>query len=125
MSGLVTREVCRTCGVYRHLHPIARCERARLSWWWHRHLLSRHIVAFLWVHVVPSKARIRYCQHLANKGRCWCDLVDSFLRANLWDDWKSDYSGEWGCLCDFPLPWDATAPTPGRCYCTTAAEVSR
>ena len=37
------KPTCGRCGVYRHLHPTKRCAKPRLSFWWDRHFLWRHI----------------------------------------------------------------------------------
>ena len=112
--------VCGRCGVYRHLHPTERCEKSRRSYWWDEHLIRRHVAAWLWIHAIPSRLRWRIIERIASDRRDWCELVDTALRADQWGDWKDDYSGEWGCLCDFPLPWDAGPIRPGWCYCTPA-----
>jgi len=120
---------CGRCGVYRNLHPTSRCTKPRLSFWWDRHSLHRHILAWLWIHALTSSLRWRIAAHYndnAKRDLCWCDVAHSLTEADQWGDvdhgtytsrgTRHDYQGE-GCLCDFPLPTDAGAPQPGWCYC--------
>ena len=113
--------VCGRCGVYRHLHPRERCEKSRRSYWWDEHYLHRHAGAWLWIHAVPSRLRWRILERIASDRRDWCELADSALQADQWDEfYRNDYRGDMGCLCDFPMPWDAGPSRPGWCYCTPA-----
>lgn len=122
--AFATRVVCGRCGVYRHLHPIGRCDRPRVSWWWDRHSAARHVATAVWVHVLSSRTRWWIANRIASPQRDWCELVDSVTRADNWaNDWGPDYRGDQGCYCDFPLPLDAGPVRPGVCYCTPAGGV--
>jgi hypothetical protein len=117
------KPTCGRCGVYRHLHPTTRCTKPRLSFWWDRHSAADHVMAWLWIHALTSRLRWWICAQWSKRfGRDWCEVVDSAVRADNWSDWRGDYSGKWGCLCDFPLPHTAGAPRPGWCYCQPEAE---
>jgi hypothetical protein len=130
------KPTCGRCGVYRHLHPTDYgCEKPRLSFWWNRHSLARHVSAWAWIHTLPSRLRWAILRRVASERRDWCELVDSALYADRWEDedhgysksfgYGRDYRGEYGCLCDFPMPWDAGPSRPGHCYCPTPAELSQ
>lgn len=112
------RPVCGRCGVYRHLHPTARCAKPRREWWWDRHFLLRHVAGRLWL-TLPEKRRWDFVSwyHVRHPELCWCDLVD----AAYLDIKRDDYFKPWGCACDVPLPTDARPPRPFGCYCTPSA----
>ena len=115
--SFVERTTCGRCGVYRHLHPTRTgCQTPRLSWWWHRHYLHRHVLTRAWW-AMPERARwwVAARIHEARPHLCWCNLVDAVIDAQ--DDRRDDYRGEHGCACDAPLPIDAGLPRPGSCYC--------
>jgi hypothetical protein len=110
--------VCGRCGVYQNIHPTPRCAKPRREWPWDRHWLRRHVLAWLWIHALGRRARWAIGQYYAgHRARCWCSVFYSIHRADEWDDWRGDYSGDYGCLCDFPMPWSAGPPRPGWCYC--------
>jgi hypothetical protein len=96
---------------------------SRRQWWWDEHSAIHHVLAWAWIHVLPSRARWSIAQWYADhRGRCWCCVYDSVHRADEWADWRGDYEDP-GCLCDFPMPWDAGPPRPGYCYCPPSATV--
>ena len=108
--------------MYRRLHPVKWCKGFRASWWSDRHYLRSHVGVWLWVHVVPARARWAVAEWIGDRfDRCWCDLVDSCYRADDWDIWRNDYED----LCDFPAPWQAGKPRPGWCYCAPPPEQRR
>lgn len=109
----MSKSTCGRCGVYRHLHPRTNCERPRLSFWWDRHYLWRHIGARVWL-LLDDRRRMDICHRIwsRNERLCWCDFVD----AALLDDKRDD----WGCGCDVPLPVGIREPD-GRCYCPPPA----
>jgi hypothetical protein len=121
---------CGRCGVHRHLHPTTTCEKSRRSHWWDEHYLHRHIAAWLWINATPSRLRWRFLEWMNRNPdrRDWCQLADCALQADQWRDedhggyrtlgYGHDYRSPYGCLCEFPLPWDA-APPRGQCYCPT------
>ena len=128
---------CGRCGVYRHLHPTKNCAKPRLSFWWDRHLLLKHLTVPAWVHLIPSSLRWKILAHYNDNARrdiCWCDLTNSGVYADGWSDaaleggrvttrgYGRDYKGPDGCACDFPMPWEASAPRPGWCYCAPVTE---
>jgi len=107
------KPTCGRCGVYRHLHPTETCTKPRLSFWWDRHFLGRHLVGHVWL-ALSDKRRLTIASwwHGRHPRLCWCDLFNS-----AWLDFKKgDYRSP-GCACDVPLPVDARAPRPGWCYC--------
>jgi len=106
---------CGRCGVYRHLHPTARCERSRPSFWWDRHSLVRHVAGLLWL-ALPEKWRwdVVTRLHKRRPHLCWCQFVDA---AHL-SDKRGDYRRPWGCGCDVPLPSEVGEPRPSGCYCS-------
>lgn len=112
---------CGGCGVYRDLHPTRTCEKPRLSFWWDRHFLWRHLAGRAWL-ALPEKARWKVVgwiyDHQPNL--CWCDLVDAAYIAHKRDDFTDPH----GCACDIPLPFDARIPS-GNCYCPTDEEARR
>lgn len=111
------RPTCGRCGVYRHLHPTARCANPRLSFWWDRHSIRRHILGGVWLSL-SDRHRFTLAARYSDRhpDAHWCELVD----AAYLDDKRGDFGGEWGCLCDVPVPTDA-GPTRPDCYCTPAA----
>ena len=142
---LTPEDVCR-CGHYRELHYSGRyacqlryewsldrrprldsyrgrpdscasnCTRFRPARWIDEHSPWRHVIVPLWW-ALPARVRWRACEafdRLTKERLCWCNMVDSALRAD--PDYREDYSGDWGCPCSFPMPWDAG--TPYRCYCS-------
>lgn len=115
-----TRPTCGRCGTYRHLHPTQfGCVKPRLSFWWDRHSLGRHIAGRLWLALSDSqRMSIVDRLHARRPNLCWCEFVDSALLEGK----KGDYRGRWGCACDIPLPIGISEPTPGQCYCPTAEE---
>ncbi len=116
MTEATKKPTCGRCGVYRHLHPTRfGCEVPRLSYWWDRHSLVRHVAGRLWL-ALPEKRRwdIICWLYERHPDHCWCQYVDS---AYL-DIKKDDYRGDNGCGCDVPLPTQVGAPVYGSCYCT-------
>lgn len=114
MSDFHKRPVCGRCGVYRHLHPTAKCVKSRRSFWWDEHMPVRHVVGVAWL-ATPQDWRWNIVS-LFQKVRpdvCRCDLVEAVYL----DDKKDDYRGDYGCGCDVPRPSDAGKPRPGWCYC--------
>lgn len=106
------RPTCGRCGVYRDLHPTRfGCVKPRLSYWWDRHSLARHIASWLWLRL-DDRRRMNLCHRYWSRHNhlCWCEFVDSALL----DDKRDDYD----CGCDVPLPVGVREPEPGRCYCT-------
>jgi hypothetical protein len=123
MSG--RRPTCGRCGVYKHLHPIARCKGYRHSWWWNRHRLTKHVAVWAWIHLMRPSWRWSVCARMSEVGggwRDWCRIIDSALYADDWTWRRGDYSGAWGCLCDFPMPWETGARDYRGCYCSPARE---
>lgn len=112
--------ICGRCRVYKHLHPRANCPRPTTNWWWVEHSASRHVKAWVWLRL-SSRTRWQVIGwvHDRRPDLCWCDLVDSAVRAG--GEYRADYAGEWGCLCDVLLPTDAGPPRPGHCYCEPSA----
>jgi hypothetical protein len=102
---------CGRCGTYRDLHPRPHCEKPRLSFWWDRHDLRRHIAGRLWL-ALPEKRRwsIVAWYFERHPNLCWCDLVGAAYLDNMRDDFD--------CGCEVPLPTDAGEPIAGECYCT-------
>lgn len=123
INALIDPETCGSCGVYRSLHPIKTCVVPTTSWWWKRHYLHEHVLNWLWIHVLPSKARWWIADKLEGPNHHWCHLVDSCTRADD-KDWLRDYREPNGCLCEFPSFWKRIPrPTEG-CYCTPPPEVA-
>jgi hypothetical protein len=110
----IKRPTCGRCGVYRDLHPTKSCKKPRLSFWWDRHSLARHIAGHAWL-ALSDRQRFDIVGWLYKRqpNLCWCDFVNS---AYL-DDMRDDYRGDNGCACDVPLPVGVEEPRPGRCYC--------
>jgi hypothetical protein len=116
MTGESRHHTCGRCGVYRHLHPTARCTRPRLSFWWDRHSPVRAAAGTVWL-ALPEKVRWSVVRRMSDRRPelCWCDFVD----AAMLDSKKrtGDFDGRYGCHCDVPLPTDVRPPRPGECYC--------
>lgn len=107
------RKTCGNCGVYRDLHPVRLCQTPRLSFWWDRHNLGRHIIGALWL-AIPDRWRWSYAHHYADRHpeKCWCDIVNAAIVGRDRDDYRRPN----GCLCDVPIPQDSRLPV-GECYC--------
>lgn len=87
------------------------------AWWC-------HVLPWLWVHATPARLRIAACRwFLKHQHRDWCQLVNSWSLADLWDFCREDYVGPIQCLCAYPMPWHAGPPQPGWCYCPTPLEL--
>ena len=115
------KPTCGRCGVYRDLHPRKDCAKPRMSFWWDRHSLARHIAGHAWL-ALSDRQRLAIVDRIQkrNPKLCWCDFVHS---AYL-DDMREDYRGTNGCACDVPLPTDVSEPKPGWCYCTPVPKMT-
>ena len=107
---------CGRCGVYRHLHPTAKCETPRRSYWWDEHSPVRHVAGTTWLALTDRTrfAIVRWL-HARRPHLCWCD----FVHCAYLDYVRDDYRGTNGCGCDVPLPTGVGEPRPGWCYCPT------
>lgn len=86
--------------------------------------LVAHVKAWAWINLHTSRSRMRYIErrYARRPDLCWCDLADSWWRAE--PGLVGDYRHPYGCVCDFPMPRTAQQrPTiPGVCYCPVTVE---